>query len=85
MPCYLYILGSQKDSSFYIGVLNNIVDRIKRHNSGKSNYTKSRGPWILRYYKYFSSKSEAMKEEKKLKKMKSKLYIENLIKLNNNT
>jgi putative endonuclease len=79
MPYYVYILRSEKDGSFYIGHTADLGERIQRHNLGKSSYTKVKAPWKLIYQEVFTTRSEAMKREKEIKRMKSREYIERLI------
>ncbi|NOX47117.1 MAG: GIY-YIG nuclease family protein [Chlorobi bacterium] len=43
----VYILYSHSLDSFYRGQTNNILERIKRHNSGSEKFTKSGIPWKL--------------------------------------
>ena len=64
----VYIIQSLKDGSFYIWYSSNIEERLKKHNEGKSRYTSKKIPWKLVYTEEFSSKSEAIKREKFLKK-----------------
>ncbi|NLJ72296.1 MAG: GIY-YIG nuclease family protein [Syntrophomonadaceae bacterium] len=60
------------DNSYYTGYTNNIENRISCHNDGKgSKYTRARLPVKLAYLEEFSSKSEAMKREAAIKKLKS--------------
>ena len=42
MKCFVYILESEVDGSFYIGQTQNIESRLKKHNAGYSKYKK---PW----------------------------------------
>jgi len=49
------------------------------HNSAQSKSTKAGIPWTLVYSKPLNSRSEAIKEEIRIKKMKSRKYIERLI------
>jgi putative endonuclease len=79
MGYYVYVLRSEKDDSFYIGHTADLEERIKRHNDGKSSYTKAKGPWKLIYQDLFPTRSEAMKRERKIKRMKSREYIERLV------
>jgi putative endonuclease len=79
MTYYVYILRSDKDGSFYIGHAADLDERIQRHNLGKSSYTKVRMPWKLIYHEVFTTRSEAMKREKEIKRMKSREYIERLV------
>jgi|GEM_PF-3724101 len=44
MPCYVYILESELDGTFYIGSTRDVGERLARHNEGRSGYTKSRVP-----------------------------------------
>ncbi len=76
---YLYILQSEKDDSFYVGITSDIKKRLLFHNNGWQRYTKNKRPWKLVYIREFSSKSEALKQERKIKKKKSKKYIKWLI------
>ncbi|MDA0987175.1 MAG: GIY-YIG nuclease family protein [Bacteroidetes bacterium] len=80
MKYFVYIIQSEKDKSFYIGSTKNINLRIERHNQGWSRYTKTKTPWKIVYSEEFENKSEAIKREINIKKMKSRVYIENLIK-----
>jgi len=75
----VYILQSEKTSKYYIGQTKDIFRRLNYHNSGYSKSTKSGIPWKLIYTENLSSRSEAMKRESFLKRMKSSNYIENLI------
>ena len=72
---YLYLIESEKSNKYYIGQTNDLQDRIQRHNESRCRYTKGKGPWELISYKIFSSRSEAVKEEKRLKHAKNKDYI----------
>ncbi|MCD6440450.1 MAG: GIY-YIG nuclease family protein, partial [Candidatus Marinimicrobia bacterium] len=53
--------------------------RLIHHNDGWTKSTKSGIPWILVYSEKFNSRSNAMKREKEIKRMKSQKYIESLI------
>ena len=78
----LYIIQSLEDSSYYIGQTDNLDDRLKRHNQGRSKATKNKRPWKLVYTEEFETRSEAMKREYEIKRKKRKSYIEWLIKNN---
>ncbi|NIM03905.1 GIY-YIG nuclease family protein [bacterium] len=77
---YVYILKSLKDGSYYIGSTSNLKKRIHRHNRGHSVSTKGKKPLVLIYRKEYKQRSEAIREEKRIKSQKSRAYIENLIK-----
>jgi len=61
----------------YVGYTKNLSQRVEKHNNSKgAKFTRGR-KWTLLYSKKYLSKSEAMKEEHKLKKNK---ILRNLIK-----
>lgn len=68
---FLYVLRC-KDNSLYTGTTNNLCRRFMEHNfSDKgAKYTRSKRPLKLVLYKKFLTKSEALKEEIKFKKIK---------------
>ena len=74
-----YILFSEKSDRYYVGSTGNLDDRLKRHNTGRSTFTKRVIPWKIVYQKENSSKSEAYKAELFIKSQKSRKYIEDLI------
>ena len=76
---YTYILYSSKLDRYYIGSTNNLEWRLERHNMGWGRYTKKGIPWKIVYHETYQSKTEAMKRELEIKKMKSRKYIESLI------
>jgi len=64
---FIYILKSEKDRNLYIGYTNNLRKRLKEHNLGLVNPTKSRRPLYLVYYEAYISKQDATKREHNLK------------------
>lgn len=79
MPYFTYIIKSKVANRYYIGETDNLERRITLHNEGNSISTKAYIPWELVYFEKFATKTEALRREKHLKKMKSKKYIEWLI------
>jgi putative endonuclease len=79
MEYYLYIIQSQKDSSYYIGSSEDPEKRLEKHNLPHKGYTGKKQPWLLVYTETFPTKTEALKRERYLKRMKSKDFIINLI------
>ena len=76
---YTYILQSTKSGRYYIGHTSNIEERLERHNTGKVKATKNKGPWILLSYEIYNTKQEANSRELYIKSMKSRIFIESLI------
>jgi len=64
MPYYAYILKSEHTGKYYIGSTSNLEDRLKRHNEGRSKYTKSGIPWELLYSEQHLNRSSAIRREK---------------------
>jgi len=76
---YVYIIEGQQSGIFYKGSTNDYIRRLTEHNDGISNYTKGKGPWKLVFVQEFEAKSEALVQEKKLKRC-NKEYLRWLIK-----
>jgi putative endonuclease len=75
MPYYTYILESVKEGRFYFGQTQDIEQRLRDHNSGKSGYTRKFIPWKLFAYHVYDTRTEAMKVEKMLKNLHSRLKV----------
>ncbi len=69
MSFYVYILEC-KDGSYYTGYAKNVEKRFSQHCIGKgAAYTKIHPPVRIIYSNEFQSKSEAMKEEFRIKQL----------------
>ncbi|MEL6670556.1 MAG: GIY-YIG nuclease family protein [Bacteroidota bacterium] len=80
MPYYLYILYSAKIDRYYVGSTSNLSDRLHRHNTGRSKYTKRGIPWEVVYTESFPDRPAAVRREREIKKKKSRVYVEGLLK-----
>ena len=69
MPYFTYILYSERSDLYYKGFTENYSRRLDEHNSGKGRYSDGKGPWALVYLKEFSTKREALIEERRLKRL----------------
>ena len=76
---YLYVLRSKSTGRYYIGHTKNLEGRLKRHDEGRSLFTKSRGPFKIVYIEEYGSRSGAARREATIKARKSRQYIEDLI------
>ncbi|MFA6184798.1 MAG: GIY-YIG nuclease family protein [Candidatus Shapirobacteria bacterium] len=67
---FLYILQCA-DQTLYTGITTNLDRRVKEHNNSKlgAKYTKVRRPVKLVYSQQFTDRSEASKEESRIKKL----------------
>ncbi|MCK9616499.1 MAG: GIY-YIG nuclease family protein [Lentimicrobiaceae bacterium] len=72
MSYFLYILLSEKNEKFYIGSSNDPERRLYEHNIGHTTSTKSGIPWKIIFLRKFSERSDAIREELRLKRMKNK-------------
>jgi len=77
---YTYIIRSKKNEMIYTGYTNNLRKRFRQHQSGKSSYTKGRGPFELIYYEACLNEDDAKSREIYLKSGMGKRYIKNRIK-----
>ena len=82
MKYSVYILYSPKIDKFYIGYTGNISNRLAYHNDVLRNkiWTKRGIPWELYFHMNDLGRSQAMKIEKHLKKMKSRSFFEDISK-----
>ncbi|MBU0706331.1 GIY-YIG nuclease family protein [Patescibacteria group bacterium] len=76
---YVYILKSEKDSHLYIGQTNDLNEKLKRHETGSVKSTKNRRPLTLIYSEEFGSRSEAVRRESYLKKLKGGTGLKKII------
>jgi predicted GIY-YIG superfamily endonuclease len=66
---FIYILECA-DGTLYTGITNDLDRRIKQHNEGKgAKYTRGRGPCALVKFFTRNTKSDALKLERKIKKL----------------
>jgi putative endonuclease len=72
---YTYIIYSELLDRMYFGQSQDLEKRLQKHNSGQVPSTKCGIPWILLYYSSHEDRSEAMKEEKRWKNVKSRVRV----------
>jgi predicted GIY-YIG superfamily endonuclease len=76
---YLYILQSRLKLKFYIGSTIDLGKRVKEHNNGYVISTKYIRPLELKFFKKFDSIQEARGIEYKIKKLKSRIIVEQIV------
>ena len=79
MPHFINVLYSQSRDRYYIGSCANVEQRLIRHNAGATLSTKSGKPWNVVHTETYPTKTDALKREINLKRLKSRVYLENLI------
>ena len=70
MKFSVYLILARKNNRYisYVGYTINLKNRLALHNASKgAKYTRG-SKWLLIYKKTYNTKSQAMKEEYKLKK-----------------
>lgn len=67
---YVYILKSKKDDRLYIGQTQDLKERLERHEKGWVTSTRNRRPLVLIHSEEYKSRSEAVRRESYLKKLK---------------
>ncbi len=69
MPCMkiVYILESEKGDHFYVGVTDDLTERLKMHNGGHVSHTSKYVPWRIRTFAAFNDASRAFAFERYLK------------------
>ena len=75
MPNYCYVLRSQADHQFYVGLTRNLRARLRLHNQALVPSTKKRVPFQLVYWEGCLNESDAAQREKYLKTAWGKRYF----------
>jgi putative endonuclease len=78
----VYILYSEKIDSYYIGSCKNLDQRFKEHVNGKNKqaFTRRAADWRIFLSIENLPHSEARQIETHIKRMKSRIYLNNLLK-----
>ena len=79
MSYYVYILKSERTNRFYTGYSKNPQKRLIRHNTHATKSTRTGIPWHLVYMERYDDKFSEIRREVEIKKIKSRQYIEELI------
>ena len=72
---FVYVIRSEVDGRFYVGMTKGIRRRIKEHNIGKTKSTKGFRPWKLFFTEKFDNWDDARRREKYLKSGYGKQWI----------
>lgn len=74
---YVYVLRNTKSGRLYTGCTSDLRKRLLEHGSGKSAYTRGRGPYELIYYEACVNEKDAFVRGKYLKSGMGKRYLKN--------
>ena len=78
MKFYVYILYSASLNIYYKGFSTDVEKRLEYHLNSKNKFTSKAKDWVIVYVQEFSEKTDALLEEKRLKKLNRK-SIEKLV------
>ncbi len=81
----VYVLQSQKDGNLYIGCTSDIKNRLKEHENGLVQSTKSRRPLDLVFTENFEDKYTAFIAERNYKTAKGKKELKEKMKKHTKT
>ena len=79
---YLYILYSKSINRYYVGETADIDNRLSQHNAHyfSKSFTKTAEDWDVVLSKKCSDKADSVYLERFIKRMKSRKFIEKIIK-----
>ena len=80
---FVYMLASRKNSTLYIGVTNNLLNRVHQHKTNLvEGFTEKYGVHRLVYFEQYGDIRDAINREKRMKRWKRQWKI-NLIEKDN--
>ncbi|MFH0909860.1 MAG: GIY-YIG nuclease family protein [bacterium] len=72
LPYCVYVLLSEKDGNFYVGMTEDLPRRIDEHFNGRSAATAPRRPLTLIHCEFYSMRSDTERREQYLKSAKGR-------------
>ena len=76
---YIYLLESESDGVWYVGLSQNPEERSRQHNRGKSKFTKGHMPWVLLYEEKVGDLKSARLKEKYYKSSAGKRRLKKIL------
>jgi putative endonuclease len=80
MPFFTYVIYSLNHKRYYKGHCEDLENRLKEHNRGKTKSIKAFLPWELVYYEEFPTREEAIKREKYFKSAAGRIFLQKKLK-----
>jgi putative endonuclease len=74
----VYIIRSKCLQRYYVGSTEIVEKRLQEHNAGKSTSTRAGIPWELIHTESFTTRSEAMLHERKIKARGIRRYLSDI-------
>ena len=75
----IYVIQSIDTNKLYVGMTEDLQNRLKEHNAGKSKYTATYKPWKVIYSEMADDFANARKREIYLKSTAGKKFIQKII------
>jgi putative endonuclease len=69
-----------KYEDLYVGYTTDLKERLKRHNAGFNQSTKSHRPWFLIHYEAYRNDQDAKRREKYLKTSQGSRLFKRMLK-----
>ena len=79
----VYVIESMQDQTWYTGMSNDVLSRLKEHNSGKNRFTKGHRPWKIIFTEQYPDWETARTKEKYLKTNSGKNWLKKYLNLQN--
>ncbi len=76
MSRWVYILEGEAKSCFYVGSCADVDERLSEHQAGKVASTKAYRPWVVVFREEHPTRAAAVRRERQIKGMKSRVWIE---------
>jgi putative endonuclease len=70
MACWVYVLQSEIADQYYIGSAEDVDRRLEVHNGSHAGWTRRYQPWKVVHREEYSTRGEAVKRERQLKRLK---------------
>jgi len=67
-PYHVYVLWSHGARRFYIGLTEDLAERLRQHNEGISRWTAGKGPWQIVWTREFPALGPARRFENLLRR-----------------
>jgi putative endonuclease len=76
---FVYVLRSAVTGRLYIGSTQDVQDRLRRHNDGRSKATRHGVPWVLLHTEAVATRAEAVRRERYYKTGRGREELEALL------
>jgi len=83
MAFYVYILASQRNGTLYVGMTDNLIQRVWMHKTGVlPGFTKRYGVKTLVWYEQHETREQALSRELQMKKWNRLWKLETIERMN---